>query len=658
MNMLSRIHPKAAAQKLKGMGVRGDTELVHVNRGEVAMLEAMSGNRSRNQRTGLRQFYGGAAESEGAAADQNSAADRDVTVGMSGGYGGEGATHSAVNPGKLDRSTIASIAATLGLDLSKVGIADLMAGMMPGGRLAMEGAEKIGKANEAQIAEAFAAGRISAEDMASINAGGRGTIRGGGLAGEDVTVGLGPSPSGEGGGWGDTDTEYRTDGRGQGQGQQTGTGTPAEVTPTPVVGTDRARIIKAGGGSADRIKNLIETFKTGPKGTNMDTLGNLKRIVAGGRGRAPTVDSVESMTGERAARAGGGSRMIGAGTGGGDISGNVMSMLSALPNIRGGGEASAASGAPPGMDVLSRIVAGAGRRGDSALAAVTPEQRAALKAMGGSGGINPTTGLREYAPAGDPYVAPTQTQPPPAPVGSVESNTGSAGKFNEAPDLSGFESLAKEYGSLSALPADARSGAYANLVDRRNSLLGGYSDDQLQRVAGQYYGGAGIMYRPGGGATVNRQMLMDTIGRQDADYYRSIGPIESDARRPPTGGPGESGGSAPLLPPRVGGTAPPPPTNAVGWNAMFGSATPTGAGVGQMVNGVDPNQTPEAQNAAIQRWLQQQAAATGAIRSPGAPTAAAAAGGAATTPWTQLTRQPTRSRQFRSRRTPYEGIYR
>lgn len=38
-----------------------------------------------------------------------------------------------------------------------------------------------------------------------------------------------------------------------------------------------------------------------------------------------------------------------------------------------------------------------GRRGDTELAHVNPREKAILKAMGGSGGMNPKTGMREYA---------------------------------------------------------------------------------------------------------------------------------------------------------------------------------------------------------------------------------------------------------------------
>jgi hypothetical protein len=47
-------------------------------------------------------------------------------------------------------------------------------------------------------------------------------------------------------------------------------------------------------------------------------------------------------------------------------------------------------------DMLKRV-AKAGRKGDTKLAYVGPEARAMLKSMGGSGTVNPRTGLPEYA---------------------------------------------------------------------------------------------------------------------------------------------------------------------------------------------------------------------------------------------------------------------
>jgi hypothetical protein len=49
-----------------------------------------------------------------------------------------------------------------------------------------------------------------------------------------------------------------------------------------------------------------------------------------------------------------------------------------------------------GLTVAARRVAAAGRGGDSMLAHINPREAAMLQAMGGSGTINPQTGLREY----------------------------------------------------------------------------------------------------------------------------------------------------------------------------------------------------------------------------------------------------------------------
>ncbi|MFZ9069457.1 MAG: hypothetical protein ACO23R_18965, partial [bacterium] len=43
-----------------------------------------------------------------------------------------------------------------------------------------------------------------------------------------------------------------------------------------------------------------------------------------------------------------------------------------------------------------RKIANMGRMGDTQLAHVTPEEKRLLKAMGGSGTINPRTGMPEY----------------------------------------------------------------------------------------------------------------------------------------------------------------------------------------------------------------------------------------------------------------------
>ena len=51
------------------------------------------------------------------------------------------------------------------------------------------------------------------------------------------------------------------------------------------------------------------------------------------------------------------------------------------------------------LQALYRDVAGQGREGDTQLAHINPQEAALLKALGGSGTINPNTGLPEYKKA-------------------------------------------------------------------------------------------------------------------------------------------------------------------------------------------------------------------------------------------------------------------
>ena len=54
------------------------------------------------------------------------------------------------------------------------------------------------------------------------------------------------------------------------------------------------------------------------------------------------------------------------------------------------------SGQPHGLKALAQELPKYGRYGDSIVAHINPQEAAMLKAMGGSGTINPVTGLPEY----------------------------------------------------------------------------------------------------------------------------------------------------------------------------------------------------------------------------------------------------------------------
>lgn len=56
--MAKRWNKKAAAAALKKEGRKGDSDLVHVNRAEKAMLKRYGGSGSTNPKTGLKEFFG------------------------------------------------------------------------------------------------------------------------------------------------------------------------------------------------------------------------------------------------------------------------------------------------------------------------------------------------------------------------------------------------------------------------------------------------------------------------------------------------------------------------------------------------------------------------------------------------------------------------
>lgn len=203
------------ADEVERAGVRGDTELVHASPKEVALLERVSGNKSRNRRTGKRQFY-----DVGGGDDRDSGRDLDT--------GGRTGIEAAVDAGEAETATTEStggytvgsvasaIASAIGSVAEKFGISGyldesggltqkgtgsalgLMAGSTPVGAAIALGTSVLGPANEEQFGDAVAKGTA---DYAT----GRGTTTG--LFGETVEIALGPGPIGgsHGGGYGGGD---------------------------------------------------------------------------------------------------------------------------------------------------------------------------------------------------------------------------------------------------------------------------------------------------------------------------------------------------------------------------------------------------------------------------------------------------------------------
>ena len=101
-----------------------------------------------------------------------------------------------------------------------------------------------------------------------------------------------------------------------------------------------------------------------------------------------------------------------------------------------------------------------GRGGDTELAHVNPQEKAMLKAMGGSGTINPNTGLREYA----------------GPMGLIAPMTSGASAGSTAAGGGFLSSLSSGVGSaLGAI------GGAMPLVGLGLSLIGGYTSSKAAR---------------------------------------------------------------------------------------------------------------------------------------------------------------------------------
>lgn len=176
------------ADSVEAAGRRGDTELVHANPREVAMLERVSGNRGRNPATNKREFNWAGIDSQGQTDDGKSEIDIAAA---------EAEAAPTTDETSLFDKAKNAVAGVLGLDkkgdITGKGLAaGLLGGLGPPGFGTVAGvvAGVIGDRNVAQIENARANGSLSEADYQAIQDGGRGTIRGGGLMGEDVTVGL------------------------------------------------------------------------------------------------------------------------------------------------------------------------------------------------------------------------------------------------------------------------------------------------------------------------------------------------------------------------------------------------------------------------------------------------------------------------------------
>lgn len=493
-NLIKATQPKLAAGKLKRMGRKGDTDLVHVNKRELAILDRLSPGHKVNPATGLREFEdeGGPAE---LGVDQNVTVDPDTGMVQVGG---------PAERGMLDRM----------MDYSSIG-------------------QVVGAMNRAGEATVRAGGPVEA----------RGASRGDGYGGNEAMSGSG------GGAGGDAGADAG--------GASTGGETAPVVNPAPPgaktpLNSDRPRQITNGapGGTSSTRAFIAEA------------LSRARQNLGGGDPvqPPPVVDDPAPL---------------------GQNNGSLPPNLS---GVSATGDAAMASADPTAK--IRALVAGAGRRGDTDVAHLSPGMQKILQILGGSGAKNPQTGLREFAPVmaadgggadnsgnnnNDPLLKPqpgdegtTGPVVPPGVTGGVNTIEPwqQAGYGTPEEWTKGFGDLATEAGNINMRPGGDYSPAtpYGSIAQRRDALLGTYSDPQAQFIASRYYGGAGV-----GNGSFNRQSLLDAIKQSDEKFYKSIGPTPNDTVLPPqpkppvtpppgTGG-GNAGGGGGAVPP-IGGGAP------------------------------------------------------------------------------------------------------
>lgn len=187
-------------------GRNGDTLLVHMKPSELQTIHANARRRgllgvTTNPKDGRPEAW--AAETDSDAANGRDVADggnRDFSTGQTSGdfsnQSGSAAAPTTDETSLFDKAKNV-VGGILGLDkkgdLTARGTAGaLLGGLGPPGIGTAAGvvAGMIGDKNVAQIENARANGSLSEADYAAIQAGGTGTIKGGGLMGEDVQVGL------------------------------------------------------------------------------------------------------------------------------------------------------------------------------------------------------------------------------------------------------------------------------------------------------------------------------------------------------------------------------------------------------------------------------------------------------------------------------------
>lgn len=569
-------NPKKAASALKRMGRKGDTELVHVNRAEMAVLDKLSPGNKRNPKTGLPEFNDDGGEASNAevnaaidASGQTDYGNLSDVSDLAGSYG--------VNDGPY--GTIASLVGG-----TPARALDFVVGLM----------EKEGARTQAR------GGPIEAP----------GASRGDGYGGNVAVSGNGAGADGMNGA--DAGGNNFADALKEAEAEKA-----KETAPAAPLNADRPRVITGAGGNA---VSSTRTFV-------QEALQRARKNLGGGD--PPVAIAPSPPPG-------------------------ISHTMQEEPLMA------------DGLDSIRSIVAGSGRRGDTELAHLSPGLQKILKTLGGSGGVNPGTGLREFAPAplknsgpvmagdgadGRSEVDPNRNVNDEGSGGPIYVGPGS-GTVATEPDISAFNSLAEEAGRIASNPRERQADLYGDIVRRRDALIGGYNDDQLGAVSGRYYGGAGKLSGTGGAGAFDRNALIQLLQAGDQSFYRNLKPTPNDAVRPPGTTPPVGGG---------GGTVPP--------GGGGGGIGTIDEGQQKMFN-VDANGRPRGSNgevlggptgivgggngggdiSSVSAWLQANLPGMlrslqpqgGQVASPGNLNAISAS--------TNLVRSPVQTRRFRSRR--------
>lgn len=197
---------------------------------------------------------------------------------------------------------------------------------------------------------------------------------------------------------------------------------------------------------------------------------------------------------------------------------------------------------------LAQILRSKGRKGDTILAHISPKEAAKLKREGGSGTINPDTGLPEFFGEDDYFggfgdtssftTAPEPVQTFEAPVGSAMIYDQPVGPvqqgysgYQQSTDPSLFNA---QYGSYAPELAGSRYDtgySPSNAMTEMASQFGGYPVSQVQSqslppIGGGYGGGADIAAVARGdisGSTPEGQKLLADINKTGAEAAAAKG---------------------------------------------------------------------------------------------------------------------------------------